>query len=49
MHALQVLVEQRMYLGTGEVVEFDLHEGVRFLLQPNIEPRAKFTLVKPAA
>jgi len=44
MHALQVLIEQCMYLGTREIVDFDLHGVDRFLLQPNIEPRAKCPL-----
>ena len=49
MHALQVFVEQRMYLGTREIVDFDSHGGDRFLLQPDIEPRAKCPLGRNVA
>ena len=49
MHALQVLPEQCMYLGTREIVEFDLHGGDPFPLQPDIEPRAKCPLGRAVA
>ena len=49
MHALQVLIEQCMYLGTREIVDFDLHGGDRFLLQPDVEPQANCPAGRPGA